>query len=377
MGDARPWTKDWRSAWRDERLDDVGAAGVHLRPCLIAHVVEVGEDGTGWVQNLDGRPLSIAAIAKLVRHTEANTLEGLRDLVTVGIAVVRADGCWGVIGWQQTQETPDAARMRRVRTANASPDSSPTPPEPFANSSPPVQPRGQRTEDRGTEITPTPDAGGRDPTPASPGPEPSLGARLRRARELVGTFTVATAAQRASIPRGLYAQLEANEVLPTCEQLAAIAVALGQPDIATWPLPERDLDLVAGVVRQRRDLGVELGAVDPESPLTPTAHDVAAVYAAEPTDREHGLSLADGWRRVLSRAAEEARREVARGKRWGLEHFTLAELAAAKRRRRLLDAVDLDKRDEPVARGSPGRAPRITAERRYQDKGVPPEKETT
>lgn len=372
MGDARPWTKDWRAAWRDERLDDVGAAGAHLRPCLIAHVVEVGEDGTGWVQNLDGRPLSIAALAKLVRHTEAETIEGLQQLAAVGVVVVRNDGCWGVVGWQQTQETPDAARMRRARTANTTANGSPTNPEPVANSSPPVPPRGQRTEDRGAEITPVPDAGVRDPALASSSPEPSLGARLRRARELVGTFTPATAAQRAGIPRGLYGQLEADEVLPTREQLASIAVALGQPDIASWPLPERDPDLVAAVVRLHRDLGVPLGAVDPDAPLTPTAHDVAAVYAAEATDREHGLSLADAWRRVLSRAAEEARREVARGKRWGLEHFTLAELAAAKRRRRLLDAVDLDKRDEPVARGSPGRAPRITAERKYQDKGVPP-----
>lgn len=189
----------------------------------------------------------------------------------------------------------------------------------------------------------------------------TLGARLTRARELVGCMSQTTAATRAGIPRGLYAQLEADEAAPTREQLAAISGALGQPEIADWPLPDRDAGLVERIVRLHRDLAVELEAMDPallREPIVVAAHHVTAIYAAEATDRAAGLSLADGWARVLSRAAEQLRRELARGRLNGREYFTLRNLAG-KRRATFLDpdAFDLDRRDDGTqARASPRRS---------------------
>lgn len=176
MSDAKPWAKDWRRAWRDERLDDLGTAAVNLRPCMNAMVVEVGEDGTGWCQNLDGRPMSASQFGRLIRHEEARVQFALIELKSVGLAVQRDDGCWGVPGWMATQETPEAARVRRHRAKS---DEAVTPPV-TERSAPAVTPtvtvtdrgaeeRGQRTEEQSRE-QPRAEPLALTPTAAAPKP---------------------------------------------------------------------------------------------------------------------------------------------------------------------------------------------------------------
>ena len=322
----------------------------------------VDADGTGWPRTDTGAPFSVARMAVLCKATTEQVQASLALLQAAGVIVER-DGAWGYVGWLRTQESPITKRTREFREREAAsagraagvPGTFPEPPEEQRN--------------RGTDLTTTPPpAGVREDDPPPTGelaaPDPTrhvptigqtIGARLTHARELVGFLSAAAAAARSQIPRGLYAQLEADEVLPTREQLTAIAATLGQPEIASWPLPERDQALVADIVAQHRKLALELGALDPATPDRVSAHDVAAVYAAQEADHAAGLTLREAWGRVLPRAAEQARREAARGNRRGCEFFTLRSLAG-KRRTALLAAVDLDRRDDLAPR-TPRRGP--------------------
>ena len=76
----RPWTKAWRNAWREECMDELSAAAKLLRWCLRDHVVDVDEDGTGWAQTEDGRPLGVLRLTRLCSLTEAEVVEGLQQL---------------------------------------------------------------------------------------------------------------------------------------------------------------------------------------------------------------------------------------------------------------------------------------------------------
>lgn len=362
------WSKAWQRDWLDAASVELDMCAVCLRQLLQQHAGHFdGDDVTGWVRTDTGAPFSVGRMAAIIKGTPEQVLHSLGLLRTAGVIVER-DGAWGVVGWRLKQETPEAARVRRHRaTRSVTPAVTPGS---TASVTPTVTVTDRGGEDRGTELTiPSPSAGGREeipspavaPRPAQPAAPMTLGARLTQARDLVGCMSQTTAATRAHIPRGLYAQLEADEAAPTRKQLAAIAGALGQPEIADWPLPDRDAGLVERIVRLHRDLAVELEAMDPallREPLVVAAHDVTAIYAAEATDRAAGLSLADGWARVLTRAAEQLRRELARGRLNGREYFTLRNLAG-KRRATFLgpDAFDLDRRDEgPPARASPRRS---------------------
>ena len=115
---------------------------------------------------------------------------------------------------------------------------------------------------------------------------------------------------------------------------------------------------VADIVRQHRDLAVELGVMPEGSPATLSARDVSDAYAAEPGDLATGLTLREAWSKVLTRAAEELRREIARGRLNGRAFFTIAGLAGKRRAKYLAAAAsDLDRRDDPAGRARRGPAP--------------------
>lgn len=364
------WSKAWLSTWRDAASARLDMCSTLLRQWMSQNA-SPGEDGdtTGWVVDEDGDPVPLEVMARECYATLEQIEAALARLVKAKVAIER-DGRWGIRGWRETQESPEAARVRRHRakTVTASGDVTPTvTPAPGQPVTSPARGGEERREK--TELLPPPVAGVRAeisppatdaPRPAPrPAPPATIGQRLALARELVG-FGPREVATRARVARARYAQLEADEALPTRSELEAIAVAVGDPTVGAWPLPKRSTELVEAVVRQHRDLGIELGALDPDArrePLVVTAGEVDAVYQPESADIAAGLDLATAWARVLARAGEELRRDVARGKFDQRRWFTLRNLAAPRRREQLLAAVDLDRRDDgPPARASPRRS---------------------
>ena len=394
----RPWTKAWRTAWREECMDELGAAAKLLRWCLRDHVVDVDGDGIGWAQTEDGRPLGLPRLSRLCSLAEAEVVEGLRQLEVAGLIVSRG-GVYGVLGWKETQESPAAARMRRHRSAT--PGVTVTPP--VTPTTPPegseVTDRGgedQRTEDRINntgDVTraPTENPGpvrGSSPVNAStsrpahaPVDDAHPGQRLKLTRERL-CMRIDAAAKLAAIPRGTLDKLESGSMQPTRAELVALAKAYGDPDLAKLPAIDGDggATIAEQVVREIHRHRVELELAQGDSPPI-TAADIRVAWAPAETDRAAGRDLLAAWRTVIRRAAEEIRRDRGRKKPTrSAEFFRLDSLGGADRRRKYLDTPDLDRREEltPQARGSP-RAPRITRERTYENKTheTPETEETT
>ena len=321
MSEAKPWAKDWRRAWRDERLDDLGTAAVNLRPCMNAMVVEVGEDGTGWCQNLDGRPMSASQFGRLIRHEEARVQFALIELKSVGLAVQRDDGCWGVPGWMATQETPEAARVRRHRAKS---DEAVTPPV-----------AGQATAAVTPTVTPT-----------------------------------VTVTDRGAEERGQRTD-EQSEEQPRAEPLALTPTAAApKPTRARRPDPSSSPD-VAQVWSEFQALRVALGLLVESRTLDDEGR------PRQPPGAEQARELATGLKRaggpdqlllVMRRQAESLRRQaevegVAIPECRGAEFYDLTTLCTAKRIAKMLDpAADrLDQRRPATpARASP-RSERLPA----------------
>lgn len=369
------WRKLGRDLLMDERTLRLSTLALHLR--LVFEIAGQPDDeqrvagqlapGVGWMLDEYGDAYDEQQLAALVHihgpDAEAVIADALAQLKKARIIVRSDGGVWGAVDHEERQLDPTTKRTRAFRSRQAA---DPGTPAPGAGNAPGTLGNDQREEDRGqrTEVSPPPSAGGREeippPTGTTPAPPTTLGQRLALARESAATpLSAASVARLSRIHRTRYDQLEADEALPDRDELRRIAATLARPDIAAWDLPERDLELVAAVVRQHRDLAVELGAMDPgdrREPLVVTAQDVAAVYATEPRDTAQGLSLADAWRRAIARGAEDLRRDIARGKPDQRLWFTLAALAGGKRRAHLLAALDLDRRDDGQgARASPRR----------------------
>lgn len=301
MSEAKPWAKDWRRAWRDERLDDLGTAAVNLRPCMNAMVVEVGEDGTGWCQNLDGRPMSASQFGRLIRHEEARVQFALIELKSVGLAVQRDDGCWGVPGWMATQETPEAARVRRHRAKS---DEAVTPPV---------------TERSAPAVTPT-----------------------------------VTVTDRGAEERGQRTEEQSREQ-PRAEPLALTPTAAApKPTRARRPDPSSSPD-VAQVWSEFQALRVKLGLLE----VGGVRRDPAAAQARE---LETGLKHAGGVEPLLAvirRQAEDLRRQAEREDVpvcmcSGARYFDLSTICKPKRIASLLGSSYLDQRRPATpARASP------------------------
>jgi len=307
-----------------------------------------------------------------VRHSGPEALAGLADLQSVGIVTRREDGCWGVVDWRAKQESPDAARMRVARANTARTCSPPVRSDAGVapNTGPNCSPQEERgLEDRGQSLTTTPPPAGvredappvaghcaTDANPDSPTApleiQRPICERLARARELVGTYTQATAAARADMPQGRLKHLEAGVLLPTSDDLLRLSRAYGQPEIATWDIPVRDQDIIGAVVTLHRDLAVELGTYGQNAPAISSERMAADIYATEAADLATGLTLRQAWERVLRRAAEELRREIARGRQNGRAFFTIRGLAGSDRRAKYLALEDLDRRDDLTPRTS-------------------------
>lgn len=379
MSETKPkkWSKAWRDTWIDDASVELDLCAIALRQYLAQHVGRVDDDGTGWATTDKGAPVTPARMALILKTPLAAVHASLELLRRAGVAVERS-GEWGTVGWVETQELPEATRQRKyreARSAGVTENVTVTPDvtvgvtasgqKPVtANTT--VTPRG--TEEQRTELLPTPPAGVREDAPPSTGQcatnaDPSsptapqdiqrpIGDRLTRARELIGTYTQATAAACADMPQGRLKNLEAGVLLPTRDDLLRLSRAYGQPEIATWDIPVRDQEIITAVATLHRDLAVELGALAQNAPAMSSERMAADIYATESADLATGLTLRQAWERVLRRAAEELRRELARGRQNGRAFFTIRGLAGSDRRAKYLALEDLDRRDDLTPRTS-------------------------
>ena len=245
-------------------------------------------------------------------------------------------------------------RMRRHRSATpgvtVTPPVTPTP-TPYPSD---VTNRGgedQRTEDRFNKT------GGDTRTPVDAHPGPRL--KLTRERH---AWRLDLAATRAGIPRGTLDKLERGSMQPTRAELAALAEAYGDPELATLQAVDEDngVTVAERVVHELHRHKVELGLAQGD-PAPVLAADVRMVWEPAEGDRAAGRGLLETWLTVIPRAAEEIRRERVRAKGGrGAEFFRLDDkggLGGAARRAKYIAAADLDRREDltPQARGSPGR----------------------
>lgn len=382
MNETKPkkWSKAWRDTWIDDASVELDLCAIALRQYLAQHVGRVDDDGTGWATTDKGAPVTPARMALILKTPLAVVHASLERLRQAGIAVERG-GEWGTVGWTATQELPEATRQRKYREARSgvtenvtvTPDVTvgvPASGQKPVTANTTVTPRG--TEEQRNRITLPPPAGVREDYPpvaghcatdANPNPNPNsptappeiqrpICERLARARELVGTYTQATAAARADMPQGRLKHLEAGVLLPTRDDLLRLSRAYGQPEIAAWDIPVLDQEIIAAVVTLHRDLAVELGALAQNAHAISSERMAADIYATEAADLATGLTLRQAWERVLRRAAEELRREIARGRQNGRAFFTIRGLAGSDRRAKYLALEDLDRRDDLPPRTS-------------------------
>lgn len=367
------WAKAWRRTWIDDASIELDLCAIALRQYLAQHVGRVDDDGTGWATTESGAPVTPARMA-IVLKTPLAAVHASLDLLRSARIAVECGGEWGTLRWLQTQETPEATRTRRHRaaasvTSGVTVTVAVTPKEPAAVTAT-VTETTRRAEEQKSRLTTLPyTAGGREESspaaediaarnhsapgnPTADAVTAPIGRRLADAR-LAVFATTATAAPAAGMTQGRLKNLEAGVLLPDPDDLQRLARAYGQPEISGWSVPVRDLELVADLVKLHHDRAVELGAKAPGSPATATPLLAASVYATEADDIATGLTLRQAWERVITRGAEELRRDIARGKTDQIHWFTLANLAGERRRPHLLAAADLDRRDD-----GPGRSAR-------------------
>lgn len=386
MSDAKrkAWAKIRHGLYTDERALELSGIALALRVTLTVWALEDDEQriggapapGVGWLLTEDGDAYSVRRLARLVRFDEAVVEQALDELAGARV-VVRADGgAWGIVGWCAGQEDPSAARVRAHRERQRSPSPTQpddvTPPARYSNGPETPEERGERREERinntdGDARAPTENPGpasGCSPVTTStsrPSPAPvddtHPGQRIKLTRERL-CMRLDLVATRTGIPRGALDKLERGSMQPTRAELARLAEALGDPELATLPAIDGDGGgtLAERVVRELHRHQVELELAQGDPPHV-TAADVRAVFAPEADDRAAGRDLLATWLTVMARAAEEIRRERARSKGRSAEFFRLDSLASENRRRKYLAAVDLDRRDPP----------RITQDRKYSN----------
>lgn len=200
-----------------------------------------------------------------------------------------------------------------------------------------------------------------NPSPASAQPDDTPGPRLKLTRER-HAWRLDLAATRSGIARGTLDKIERGSLQPTRAELAALAAAYGDPELATLQAVDGDngVTVAERVVHELHRHKVELGLA--QGDLAPVlAADVRMVWEPAEGDRAAGRGLLETWLTVIPRAAEEIRRERVRAKGGrSAEFFRLDDkggLGGAGRRAKYIAAADLDRREDltPQARGSPGR----------------------
>ncbi len=114
-----PWCKLFESWYTTRSHLELGGVALNIGPRLMS-LANSSRTARGQIRADSGSPLSLSAIARSVRFTEAETASALSELVACGTLEISDDGCWFFPRFLEWQETQDAERMRRNRSANSS-----------------------------------------------------------------------------------------------------------------------------------------------------------------------------------------------------------------------------------------------------------------
>ena len=112
------WAKAWRRTWIDDASIELDLCAIALRQYLAQHVGRVDDDGTGWATTESGAPVTPARMA-IVLKTPLAAVHHSLDLLRVARIAVECGGEWGTVGWQKTQESTEAAQVRKHRAGQA------------------------------------------------------------------------------------------------------------------------------------------------------------------------------------------------------------------------------------------------------------------
>lgn len=224
MADRRQWVKLWATWYTTASHLGVGAMALHVGAVLMTCVQWTPGDDEAWAELDTGAPLPVDAIAMRCQATAREVAKALADLQLRGTVAQRADGAWGFRRFGRWQETPDAARKRRGKSADdptmragksaGFPREEEVEEEAEADQTPPTPASGGRpTSRRGASPRPTPQA------------DPRIDAVLERVdqhRERLGLTALAPSART---PATIAARLKSGATL---DELLAVVDAFGR-----------------------------------------------------------------------------------------------------------------------------------------------------
>ena len=118
MADRRQWVKLWATWYTTASHLGVGAMALHVGAVLMTCVQWAPGEDEAWAELDTGAPLPVEAIAMRCQATAREVAKALADLQLRGTVAQRADGAWGFRRFGRWQETPDAARKRRGKSAD-------------------------------------------------------------------------------------------------------------------------------------------------------------------------------------------------------------------------------------------------------------------
>jgi hypothetical protein len=158
MSSSRPWVKVWESWWTSRSHADLSIETLGIGARIMSLVgASPDQDGPDrWCLRPDGKPLSLASIARECRVTVGRVSRAINDFVAVGTMARRDDGAIGFPNWDPHQLSPSALRMRKWRHTERHSDAD-------SDAKSDGRSDDKRTEDRGQSLEQHP------PNPPKPG----------------------------------------------------------------------------------------------------------------------------------------------------------------------------------------------------------------
>lgn len=123
MAERRQWVKLWTTWYTSASHLGVGAMALHVGAVLMTCVQWSPGDDEAWAELDTGAPLPVEAIAMRCQASARDVAKALAELELRGTVARRDDGAWGFRRFGRWQETPDAARKRRGKSAEIPADS--------------------------------------------------------------------------------------------------------------------------------------------------------------------------------------------------------------------------------------------------------------
>src|SRR5687768_3022639 len=111
----RKWVKLWETWWTSSSHGRIGHEALCAGLALMSMVRwQRGEDAA-WAELENGEPIATADIAARAQMPLRRAEVALTLLMVRRTVARRADGAWGLPNCGRYQETPDAAKKRRLR----------------------------------------------------------------------------------------------------------------------------------------------------------------------------------------------------------------------------------------------------------------------